>query len=171
MKYRILFKSIEAFCDAVIFDNSELLAVSIVGRQNPVKAILAGLTSGKYVSIQDNSKSVYETIKRPKRTCSFKTTPIGDDLFQGVFFDKENKGLITTEKGFFNTVDSLFDIPVHEDWSAFLWEKGLETGNIRKLSIISENEMEDHFFIELCQETLLDIIQQNIHDLTALTSQ
>ena len=133
MEYKILFKSIEAFCDAVIFDNSELIAVSIVGRQNPVKAIFAGLTSGKYISIRDKSNSVYETLKRPRRTCSFKTTPIGDDLFQGVFFDKENKDLITTKKGFFNTVDTLFDIPVHEDWSEFLWEKGLEAGKIRKL--------------------------------------
>ncbi len=152
---------IRVFCDELIAQDETIIAVSMVGREGPLQAVCAALVEGKAVTLKSDD-APDKILRRANRRCSYKKTPLGDGLIQGVFFNAEEKDRITTRDQFFLAVNALFKYPFHEAWVDFLFNETLKNGRLAKLDVYSEIEEKEYYKIDFDEGQFAQMIFDNI---------
>jgi hypothetical protein len=169
MKYKIGYGSgIEVFCDSIIFHDNILISASMVGRQGPLKAVIAALVDKKGVMFKQSSDYQHQLF-RSNEKCSFKISHLGDNIYQGVFFKKEGIDQVTTKDDFSLAVNALHDLPFHDSWADFVFRLALKKNLVKKLTSYAELETENEYYvINFTKEELQQIIVDNFNHLKRL---
>lgn len=155
---------IEVFCNEIIIEGNTIVAVSMVGRESPLKAVIAALVEKKTVTLKEEALALY----RPGSRCAIKRNPLGDNIYQGVFYNVEERDRITTRADFFLTINALFHIPIHEAWADYLFYKSLKEGSLIKLKSYSELNPWEYYKIDFDENHLSQTIYDNINHLKKL---
>jgi hypothetical protein len=159
---------LEVFCNEVITQDDTIVALSMVGRESPLTAVIAAIVDTKPVTLKCET-GIDETLFRPKATCSFKRIPLGDNMYQGIFYNKDEMDHITSRSDFFLTLNTLFHVPLHESWAEFIFKKALADEWILKLKAYSEFETEKNYYkIGFNQSELESMIQTHFETLKNL---
>lgn len=159
---------VEVFCNEIIIQKKTIVALSMVGRESPLTAVIAAIVDKKAVTLKCET-GIDEILYRPSdATCSFKRIPLGDNMYQGVFYNKDEMDRITSRSDFFLTINTLFHVPLHESWAEFIFKKAIEDEWILKLKAYSEFETEDYYKIGFDQNELEQMIQTNFETLKNL---
>ena len=129
-------RGIEAYCsDLVVDENTWAYLLSVAGYQTAVKGIIASILEYQTVTLIANSS--YEYINRTAETYSVHYQKLPSGLYQGIILPKmalpnyeESKDafLILAENNssaralFFDHLEHKTEIPLHRDWSDWLWK-------------------------------------------------
>jgi len=150
MVHKIKCQGIEAYCSDLIVDretNQRVYLLGVAGHQSAVKGILANMLKGESLSVEVNKKTCW--VERFSTNYLMKIKKMPSEYCHGITLikigiDQEDKGspyreflLISQNpmeiKGpFYDYLDQKTEVPLHPDWTDWLWklfgEKGWITG-------------------------------------------
>ena len=126
---------IEGYCSNLVIDElSDIYFLSVAGYQTAVKGIIANVLEYGSVTLIKNDQFYYPSRSIENYNVHYQRLPSG--LFQGVIIPKialEDKAKDTfmvisdddlaIENLFFRHLDHRIDLPLHPDWSGWLWNR------------------------------------------------
>ncbi len=171
-------RGIEAYCsDLVVDENTWAYLLSVAGYQTAVKGIIASILEYQTVTLIANGS--YEYINRTSETYCVHYQKLPSGLYQGTILPKmalpnyeESKDsfLILAENNssaralFFDHLEQKTEIPLHRDWSDWLWKMFTEGSWLTPLNTL--NGGYKGFLVDIYEDDLKDAIAAAIRNKT-----
>jgi len=154
MLHKIRTGGIEAYCSDLIVDNETnqyVYLLGVAGYQTAVKGILANLLKGESLSVEIKGEGCW--VERFSTNYLMKIKKMPSEYCHGITLikigiDQEDKGnpyrefLLVSEdpleiKGpFYDHLDQKTEVPLHPDWTDWLWKVFGEKGWITRLKTL-----------------------------------
>ncbi len=154
MLHKIRTGGIEAYCSDLIVDNETnqyVYLLGVAGYQTTVKGILANMLKGESLSIEIKGESCWverfstnylmKTKKMPSEYCHGITLiKIGTNQSDGGSPSREflliNEDPLKVKGPFYSHLDQKTEVPLHPDWTDWLWKLFGKKGWITRLKTL-----------------------------------
>jgi hypothetical protein len=154
MLHRIRCQGIEAYCSDLIVDketNERIYLLGVAGHQSAIKGVLANMLKGESLSVEINRETFYverfsenylmKIKKMPSEYCHGITLiKIGTDQNNDHSPYREflliNEDPLEVKGPFYDHLDQKTEIPLHLDWTNWLWRLFGEKGWITRLETL-----------------------------------
>jgi hypothetical protein len=178
MLHKIKTGGIEAYCSDLIVDNETnqyVYLLGVAGYQTTVKGILANMLKGESLSIEIKGESCWverfstnylmQIKKMPSEYCHGITlikmgANQSDEESPSREFLLINEDPLKVKEPFYSHLDQKTEVPLHPDWTDWLWKLFGEKGWITRLKTLVGKY--DAYLINLHQEELSDEITEAI---------
>jgi len=141
-----------AFCysDAAILDSSYLYLASLFGRPAAVKAIAAGIISGKSIRLGDTSAD------RPSGKMRIVSQGFEDGISHRIVFCPEyftgrDVRILVSEdkKRAFDFLDTQVSTPLKEEWADWLWERVFTPLPLIGFGVVNGKDLQESYLVRL----------------------
>ena len=154
MLYKIRCQGIEAYCSDLIVDretNQYVYLLGVAGYQSTIKGILANMLKGESLSVEINKETLWverfstnylmKIKKMPSEYCHGITLiKMGTNQTDGKSPFREffliNEDPLKVKGPFYDYLDRITELPLHPDWTDWLWKLFGEKGWITRLETL-----------------------------------
>jgi len=143
------------YADAAIVDDDHLYMVSLYGRPGLVKAIGAGILSGRSVVIGDIHVSRPVNVNLRAITRNIENGLCHKVIFSPNHFTGPDMRILAGEdkKSAFNLLNSVVTTPLKEEWADFLWERIFVPKRLMGFGTIQGKDLSDVYLVHVDKTT------------------
>ena len=158
----IRIEGVETYCSDLIVEEESVCFISVAGYQTAVKATVARLLTGSEITIVLARQARWVRPLPGGYRTQFKKLPSGCCQATATaklapFGDNKEFLLVSRQRvreGFYSRLDNETDVPLHPDWTEWLWNLFLEEGWIRRLTTLAGTR--EGYLVSVCPEALRD---------------
>lgn len=157
----------EAFASQIIgrnlaYDNGiEVIAMSLCGREMPVRAITADFLSRGSIDVLIDGQS--QGLVKGPFPFGIKGAKISRNYFQCILWNREQIAAVVRPSECFKFINAHYSVPFHPLWEGLIWDRIIEKRFAEQLSCVGTDE--EYWLVEMHNATLQSLVLENIDEL------